>query len=233
MGRRARARAFAGLGQLSSTPRLLQREKAGIPCPAGAALSQGARKGAQALQKKAGQEIENHALYAADEAFMDALRDMNSTGRDAADMPSFEAAAATFSKLALESGDDLKLCVLFSQFDLFVQSGRVPPRSMLVAINDAFSRFRAGGTSLDRAFGLGRERRGNHSKWITRQWGLQQAAMVEREREKGCSLEEAIGKVSDYFAISAENPRAIDPPAHSESQVMHNYRRYVKFIKSK
>ena len=178
-----------------------------------------------------GDEQDVQALHDADGAFDTALRIMLERGPDADDIE-LDAAAGELSRLALQSGDDLKLCVLFGQYDFFLQSGRSPPRSMLLAINDAFSKFRAGGKSMDQAFGLGRDVRGNRSRWIQRQWAFQQAAMVMREQEAGSTLEQAIEKVADYFGISARNPRVIDPPASSESSVKRNYLRYRKFIKS-
>jgi hypothetical protein len=149
----------------------------------------------QAVSTNDEQEVEDHVLNEADPAFMDALSAMNSIGRDAAHTPAFEAAAANYSKLALESGDELKLAFLFGEFNFFVQNGRVPPHSMLVAINEAFRRFRVGKTSLDQAFGLGRKKRGNRSRWFERQWGLQQAAKVMRELKTTPTLDAAVEKI--------------------------------------
>ena len=176
-----------------------------------------------------GDEHDAQALYDADSAFDAALRSTLAHGLDADDIE-LDAAAGELSRLALQSGDDLKLCVLFGQYDFFLKSGRSPPRSMLLAINDAFSKFRAGGKSMDQAFGLGRDVRGNHSHWIQRQWALRQAAMVRRELEDGSALDPAVEKVAYYFDEVASNPRVIDPPASSESTVKRSRQRGRQFL---
>ncbi|WP_454438361.1 hypothetical protein [Thauera mechernichensis] len=129
-----------------------------------------------------------------------------------------EAAAKALSRLAVSSGDRLKLSCFLARFDDYLQAGRAAPLPIQQAIRQAFMRFRSG-TSMDDAFGLKADRRGRKPSWGVREWARTNANLVAFWVSKGSTLEVAVERVAEFRE-------------QSEGQIKRDYLRYRRRIKS-
>lgn len=80
-----------------------------------------------------------------------------------------EDAADVMFEIATQAADQTMLSAAVSAgFSRFIEDGRAPPATVLEHIKDGFSRWALSAPSLDVAFGMSRDKRGNHSTWAAR-----------------------------------------------------------------